>query len=107
MEGKRLHLPTEPRLTRDWLRIYPTLQPFMKIRRLIALFGLLGSLMSFSKSATAEESKSAVQTLLSHTTISGYVDTSAIWRLGGQTTAAQKCLRSEQDTSEIHALAYM
>jgi len=38
--------------------------------------------VSLASAVQAEEAKSAVQTLLSHTTISGYVDTSAIWRLG-------------------------
>lgn len=38
--------------------------------------------VSLASAAKAEEAKSAVQTMLSHTTISGYVDTSAIWKFG-------------------------
>jgi len=38
--------------------------------------------VSLASAVNAEEAKSAVQTMLSHTTISGYVDTAAIWRFG-------------------------
>jgi len=38
--------------------------------------------VSLASAVNAEEAKSAVQTMLSHTTISGYVDTSAIYRFG-------------------------
>ena len=52
----------------------------MKFHRLIALGVLLSLLVAASASVSAEEGKmNALQTALSSTTISGYVDTSVQW----------------------------
>jgi hypothetical protein len=49
---------------------------FMKTRRLVTLFALLGGLFASGVSASADESKlTGLNTSLNNTTISGYVDT--------------------------------
>jgi len=59
----------------------------MKLRQLPALGAVLLLLTAASPSVSAEEAKmNALQTALSSTTISGYVDTSVEWTLGDKDT---------------------
>ena len=57
----------------------------MKIRHSVLLCALMAILVFFGGVASAEESPGgSVTTSLASTTISGYVDTSAYWNIGGQ-----------------------
>jgi hypothetical protein len=57
----------------------------MKIRHSVLLCALMAILVFFGGSASAEESPGgSITTSLASTTISGYVDTSAYWNIGGQ-----------------------
>jgi hypothetical protein len=59
----------------------------MKLRHLLASAALFSLLMATGPVARAEEAKmNALQTALSSTTISGYVDTSVEWTLGDKNT---------------------
>ena len=59
----------------------------MRLRHLLAVGALLTLLVASSTPASAEEAKmNALQTALSSTTISGYVDTSVEWSLDRHTT---------------------
>jgi len=59
----------------------------MKLRRLLALGALLSLLLGAHIPVVAEEARfNALQTALSSTTISGYVDTSVEWSLGEKPT---------------------
>jgi hypothetical protein len=62
----------------------------MIFRRLIALGALVILLAATGSPAIAEEARmNAVQTALSSTTISGYVDTSVEWTLGSENVAVK------------------
>jgi len=53
----------------------------MKLRRLIALCVLLGTLVVASVSVSADEvNTTSVSTAVGSTTLSGYVDTSLVWQ---------------------------
>ena len=52
----------------------------MKLRRLVALSVLLGTLIVSSASVFAEEGNSEILAALAGTTLSGYVDTSIVWQ---------------------------
>ena len=56
------------------------------MRRIFTLAILSGSLLASERLAVAEEKLSVVQTALSSTTLSGYVDVSGIWMSGTAST---------------------
>lgn len=65
---------------------------------------LAGLLLTAARSAMAEEKMSMVQTALSSTTLSGYVDVNAIWRSGTE-SAIQVVAASEETSGCQHWLA--
>lgn len=54
------------------------------MKQILWLMLLIGSFVTSVDLASGEEKLSVVQTALSSTTLSGYVDVSAVWRSGNQ-----------------------